>query len=61
MAGPTEQDKLSAEWGLDEVTLADEGPAKPDTSMSAEWAAMLEAEGSDAEGPDACSSHPANK
>ncbi len=52
MAGPTEQDKLSAEWGLDEVTLADEGPAKPDTSMSAEWAAMLEAEGSDAEGPD---------
>jgi flagellar motor switch protein FliM len=52
MAGPTEQDKLSAEWGLDEVTLADEGPAKPDTGMSAEWAAMLEAEGSDAEGPD---------
>lgn len=59
MAGPSEQDKLSEDWGLDEVTLSDPaaaaapGVATTETGgMSAEWAAMLEAEGGSAEGPD---------
>lgn len=59
MAGPSEQDKLSEDWGLDEVTLSEPataaapGTATTDTGgMSAEWAAMLEAEGGSAEGPD---------
>ncbi|HEV7278491.1 MAG TPA: flagellar motor switch protein FliM [Devosiaceae bacterium] len=50
MAGPNEQDKLSDEWGLDEA-LADiaaapgpEGDAVNDEAISAEWAAMLDAD-----------------
>ena len=50
MAGPGEQDKLSDEWGLDEA-LADmastpepQGEAVNDEAISAEWAAMLDAD-----------------
>ena len=54
MAGPTEQDKLADEWGLDEVVgadavndedLTDEEKA---AAAAAEWAAMIE--GTDADG-----------
>jgi flagellar motor switch protein FliM len=55
MPGPTEQDKLSDEWGLDEA-LADTagGPAPAagdpsDEAISAEWAAMLDADPAKAE------------
>src|SRR5436305_11719054 len=49
MAGPSEQDKLSEDWGLDE-TLPLTGttplaPEKGDDAMSAEWTAMLEGDG----------------
>src|SRR5690606_10482548 len=50
MAGPNDQDKLSDEWGLDEA-LADigaapepQGEAVNDEAISAEWAAMLDAD-----------------
>ena len=58
MAGPTDQDKLAEEWGLDDVTSGAGAPgAKADEDMTeeeraaaatAEWAAMLE--GTDADG-----------
>jgi flagellar motor switch protein FliM len=50
MAGPSDQDKLSEDWGLDEA-LADiaatpepEAEAVSDEAISAEWAAMLDAD-----------------
>ncbi len=51
MAGPNDQDKLSEDWGLDEV-LAGSGEAAAaaaadapnDDAISAEWAAMLDAD-----------------
>jgi flagellar motor switch protein FliM len=54
MAGPSDQDKLSDEWGLDEA-LADaaampEPEAVNDEAMSAEWAAMLDADPARADG-----------
>ena len=59
MAGPTEQDKLADEWGLDDSTLsglaAASGAGDEDmtdeekaAAATAEWAAMLE--GTDADG-----------
>ncbi len=59
MAGPTEQDKLADEWGLDEVapgaSMADDIVTDEDmtdeekaAAAAAEWAAMLE--GTDADG-----------
>ncbi len=42
MAGSSDQDKLSDDWKLDEATAPGE---KPDEGMSAEWAAMLDADG----------------
>lgn len=57
MAGPNDQDKLSEDWGLDEAmlgagTAAAAADAPNDEAISAEWAAMLDAdtskEGSDA-------------
>nr|WP_295887011.1 flagellar motor switch protein FliM [uncultured Devosia sp.] len=55
MAGPTEQDKLADEWGLDGVVGADEVISDEDmtdeekaAAAAAEWAAMLE--GTDADG-----------
>jgi flagellar motor switch protein FliM len=55
MAGPTEQDKLADEWGLDGVVGADEVVNEEDmtdeekaAAAAAEWAAMLE--GTDADG-----------
>ena len=57
MAGPSEQDKLSEDWGIDEA-LAAVGGAAPqpaegeatDEAISAEWAAMLDADPATAEG-----------
>jgi flagellar motor switch protein FliM len=46
MAGPTEQDKLSEDWGLDAVTGSSGASAATEDAMSAEWAAMLEADAS---------------
>lgn len=48
MAGPGDQDKLSDEWGLDAATAGTPAAAKGEGEMSAEWAAMLEADGDDA-------------
>jgi len=57
MAGPTEQDKLAENWGLDDVDLS--GGAVPEEEMTeeekaaaaaAEWAAMLEGTDADGEG-----------
>jgi flagellar motor switch protein FliM len=56
MAGPSDQDKLSDEWGLDEA-LADvaatpepEAETVNDEAISAEWAAMLDADPARADG-----------
>ncbi len=55
MAGPTEQDKLADEWGLDGVVGAPDGVNEEDmtdeekaAAAAAEWAAMIE--GTDADG-----------
>jgi flagellar motor switch protein FliM len=55
MAGPTEQDKLADEWGLDGVVTAGDGVNEDDmtdeekaAAAAAEWAAMIE--GTDADG-----------
>jgi len=62
MAGPTDQDKLSDDWGLDDIDAAPEGAVAAtvdEASMSdeeraaaaaAEWAAMLEGGDGDGEG-----------
>ncbi|MDP1730239.1 MAG: flagellar motor switch protein FliM [Devosia sp.] len=54
MAGPTDQDKLSEEWGLDEalagVSEAAAADAPNDDAISAEWAAMLDADSAKGEG-----------
>ncbi|WP_332686351.1 flagellar motor switch protein FliM [Devosia sp.] len=52
MAGPTEQDKLAEEWGLDDAgsstdNMTDEQRA---AAAAAEWAAMIEGEAGEAEG-----------
>jgi flagellar motor switch protein FliM len=52
MAGPTEQDKLAEEWGLDAAedsadNMTDEQRA---AAAAAEWAAMIEGEAGEAEG-----------
>src|SRR5688572_2633160 len=45
MAGPSDQDKLSDDWKLDEALAAAGAPAKPgEDAASAEWAAMLDAD-----------------
>jgi flagellar motor switch protein FliM len=45
MAGPSDQDKLSDDWKLDETLAAAGAPAKPgEEAGSAEWAAMLDAD-----------------
>jgi flagellar motor switch protein FliM len=47
MAGPTEQDKLSEDWGLDAQASGSSGAeAASEDAMSAEWAAMLEGDAS---------------
>ncbi|HEY4199863.1 MAG TPA: flagellar motor switch protein FliM [Devosiaceae bacterium] len=42
MAGPNDQDKLSTDWGLDEITKG--GSGEDSAASAAEWAAMLKAE-----------------
>jgi flagellar motor switch protein FliM len=45
MAGPSDQDKLSDDWKLDETLAAAGASAKPgEEAGSAEWAAMLDAD-----------------
>jgi flagellar motor switch protein FliM len=50
MAGPSEQDKLSEDWGLDEALAGATSSGAPkandqsDEAISAEWAAMLDAD-----------------
>ena len=58
MAGPSDQDKLSDEWGLDDA-LATAAPPPPadipgetGEAISAEWAAMLDADPAPGEGAD---------
>ncbi len=52
MAGPGEQDKLSEDWGLDAALAGSAAPAASggEEEVSAEWAAMLEADGSSDDG-----------
>ncbi|HEY9011526.1 MAG TPA: flagellar motor switch protein FliM [Devosia sp.] len=46
MAGPTDQDKLSDDWNLEDEGVAAAGStdSSDDDAMSAEWAAMLDAD-----------------
>ena len=58
MAGPSDQDKLSEDWGLDEALAAvaagdTSSKAKPDDVSSADWEAMLKADAEKGEGDDA--------
>ena len=54
MAGPSDQDKLSEEWGLDEalagVSAGAPADAPNDDAISAEWAAMLDADSTKGDG-----------
>ncbi len=60
MAGPSEQDKLSDDWGIEDIGAADTPAAPADESemseeeraaaAAAEWAAMLEGGDGDGEG-----------
>src|SRR5690606_37432192 len=60
MAGPSDQDKLADDWGLDDLGTASEAPVEVDESemndderaaaAAAEWAAMLEGGDGDGEG-----------
>jgi flagellar motor switch protein FliM len=58
MAGPTDQDKLAEEWGLDDLDLTPpSAPAEDEmtdeqraAAAAAEWAAMIEGEAGEAEG-----------
>ncbi|KKC33545.1 flagellar motor switch protein FliM [Devosia psychrophila] len=54
MAGPSEQDKLAEEWGLDEVGQPDDGMTDEQraAAAAAEWAAMIEEAGEGEGGPD---------
>ncbi|MEO5806874.1 flagellar motor switch protein FliM [Devosia sp.] len=56
MAGPTDQDKLADDWGLDDVPAPDVGVSAASETLAAadaaaEWAAMLESDPATAEGP----------
>jgi flagellar motor switch protein FliM len=59
MPGPSDQDKLSEDWGLDEAlaAVAASAPAaareKPDDVSQADWAEMLAAEAAQSGGDDA--------
>ncbi|HEV7292961.1 flagellar motor switch protein FliM [Devosia sp. RR2S18] len=62
MAGPSEQDKLSDDWGLDDLDMSATGAAEvaeedmteeeKAAAAAAEWAAMLEGTDADGEGAD---------
>lgn len=53
MAGPSDQDKLSDDWGLDEsivpLDAAEQSEEEKAAEAAAEWAAMLEGGGADGE------------
>jgi flagellar motor switch protein FliM len=49
MAGPSDLDKLSEDWGLDEIDTVD--PSVEPGAGGGEWAAMLEAAKSDGDSP----------
>jgi len=54
MAGPSDQDKLSDDWGLDDSVIVDAPAEQTDeekaAEAAAEWAAMLEGDNGDGEG-----------
>jgi flagellar motor switch protein FliM len=54
MAGPTDQDKLSEDWGIDDsivpVDAAEQTDEEKAAEAAAEWAAMLEGDNGDGEG-----------
>nr|WP_314258936.1 flagellar motor switch protein FliM [uncultured Devosia sp.] len=54
MAGPTDQDKLSEDWGLDDVGAPDDGLTEEQraAAAAAEWAAMIESAADTEGGPD---------
>ncbi|MFD1945157.1 flagellar motor switch protein FliM [Paradevosia shaoguanensis] len=51
MAGPNDKDKISDEWNLDEITKGASSDSS-DSGLSAEWAAMLENDGTAAAADD---------
>jgi len=52
MAGPSDQDKLAEDWGLDDIGTPDDGLTEEQraAAAAAEWAAMIEGEAGEAEG-----------
>ncbi|SEP98568.1 flagellar motor switch protein FliM [Devosia sp. YR412] len=54
MAGPSDQDKLAEEWGLDDIGTPDDGQTDEQraAAAAAEWAAMIEEAGEGESGPD---------
>ncbi|MDB5614595.1 MAG: fliM [Devosia sp.] len=54
MAGPSDQDKLADEWGLDDVGEPNDGMTDEQraAAAAAEWAAMIEEAGEGEGGPD---------
>ena len=45
MAGPSDQDKLSEDWKIEEALAAARAPTTPgEEAASAQWAAMLDAD-----------------
>ncbi|HEY8575500.1 MAG TPA: flagellar motor switch protein FliM [Devosia sp.] len=54
MAGPSDQDKLAEDWGLDDIGLPDDGMTEEQraAAAAAEWAAMIEEAGEGEGGPD---------
>jgi flagellar motor switch protein FliM len=52
MADPKDPDKLTEDWGLDEVEKTPEQQEAEAAAMAAEWAAMVESSASDEDGVD---------
>ncbi len=50
MAGPSDLDKLSEDWGLDAIDAVEPGALPSDEALDGEWAAMLESAKADGEG-----------
>jgi flagellar motor switch protein FliM len=50
MAGPSDLDKLSEDWGLDAIDAVEPGAAPGDDALDGEWAAMLESAKAEGEG-----------
>jgi flagellar motor switch protein FliM len=50
MAGPSDLDKLSEDWGLDAIDAVEPGASPSDDALDGEWAAMLESAKAEGEG-----------